>query len=288
MENQRRIWLIDNSASGSNSDKALDLLEETCGDAGFHVAHRTMFPRYELPSPAMLDAAGIDLLAIFAGDGTINSAISGLAGWGGEVLVLPGGTMNLLYHRLHGDREMEEVITAAAAGETVPARPSIVRGPSCDAFAGLMAGPGTSWSQVREAMRDTSIIEMAEHTVQAVEASFDGAMIACTDPPLGRREGYPLILLNPHEKEMEVLAYYAETPPQYLEQAFALIRRDFRSGPHDELGRTPRLRLASTDRRPFGLLVDGEPAEAEKHEAEFVLGAAEVDLLATEPDFWGK
>ena len=57
MENQRRIWLIDNSASGSNSEQALDLLEETCGDAGFHVAHRTMFPRYELPSPSVSSAA---------------------------------------------------------------------------------------------------------------------------------------------------------------------------------------------------------------------------------------
>jgi hypothetical protein len=284
MVTPRRIWLITNASSGSNDDEALELLEETCGDAGFHVAHRTQFPRYELPTPPVLDAAEIELVAIFAGDGTLNSTITELEGWGGAVLVLPGGTMNLLYHRLHGSRDMAEVIRAAAANETRRVRPSIVRGVGRSALAGLMAGPGTSWSHVREAMRETSIIEMAEHTIQAVEETLGGAAIACADPPFGRREGYPLILLNPHEEGIEVQAYHAETAGEYLEQSVALLKRDFREGPHDDLGRTDRIVLESTDGKPFGLLVDGETAETEGRRAEFVLARCEVDMLATQFD----
>lgn len=285
MHEPARIWLVDNSSSGSNDEEALGLLEQCCGDAGFHVAHRTHFPRYELPSPAMLDAAGIATVAVFAGDGTINAAINHLAGWPGAVLVLPGGTMNLLYHRLHGDREMEEVIAAAAAGEVVRTRPSIVRGPQGKALAGLMAGPGTSWNRVREAMRETAILEMAENLIEAIEETLGGAMIACLDPPLGRREGYPLVLLSPVAGGIEVLAYHAESAAEYLEQSFALLKRDFREGPHDDLGLATRVVLASTDGTPFGLLVDGEPALAEAPEMEFELGACEVDLLATAPDW---
>jgi len=282
MEHARPIWLIDNSSSGSNDDDTLRLLEETCGKCGFHVAHRTHFPRYELPSPAMLDAAGVGTVAVFGGDGTINAAIARLAGWTGAVLVLPGGTMNLLYHRLHGDRDMDDVVSAAAAGKAERVRPAILSGADKNTLAGLMAGPGTSWNHVREAMRDTSILQMAEHAIQAIEKTLGGAMIACKEPPMGRPEGYPLILLNPHEGGIEVIAYHAETAKDYLDQSFALLKRDFREGPHEELGRSDRVVLASTDGAPFGLLVDGEPAQGEGGEMTFTLATCEVDLLATQ------
>ncbi len=284
MADKRRLWLIDNQSSGSHTAEARSLLADRCGEHGFSIAQHTDFPRCELPDPAMLDAAGVDLVAVFAGDGTINSTINHLAGWTGAVLVLPGGTMNLLYHRLHGNREMEEVIGAVAAGLARRVRPTMVRGQNWKAFAGLMAGPGTSWNHVREAMRDNSIIEMAGHTVEAIEQSLGGALIACSEPALGRREGYPLILLHPTAEAIEVLAYHAETAMDYLGQTLALLKRDFRKGPHDELGRVQRLVLASTDGRPFGILVDGEPSRAEETETAFELAQSEVDLWATEAE----
>ena len=82
---------------------------------------------------------------------------------------------------------------------------------------------------------------------------------------------------------IDVSAYYAETAGDYLDQAWALVRRNFREGPHDSLGRARRLRLASTEGAPFGLLIDGEPADADAS-AEFSLAACGVDLLATERD----
>jgi hypothetical protein len=230
----------------------------------------------------MLDAAGIETVAVFAGDGTINTAINHLAGWSGAVLVLRGGTMNLLYHRLHGQRDMEEVIAATASGKAQRVRPQVVRAGELRALAGLMAGPGTSWNHVREAMRDNSILQMAEHAMQAIEESLGGAHVVCRDPPLGRREGYPLLLLNPEEGGIEVFGYHAETASEYLQQGVALLKRDFREGPHDALGFTPRLVLASVDGGPFGLLVDGEPAMAEESELSFEIVPCEVDLLATE------
>ncbi len=282
MGTNQPIWLITNASSGSNDDEALRLLEETCGDAGFHVAHRTQFPRYDLPSPAMLDTAGIGTVAVFAGDGTINSAINHLAGWHGAVLVLRGGTMNLLYHRLHGQRDMEAVVAAAAGGHARRTRPPIVRAGELRALAGLMAGPGTSWNYVREAMRDSSILQMAEHTIEAIGETLGGTPIACIEPALGRREGYPLVLLNPLDDGIEVTAYHAETAMDFLEQGVALLKRDFREGPHEDLGLVRRVVLASSDGKPFGLLVDGEPAQCDGPQMAFEIAPCEVDLLATE------
>ncbi len=283
MSAPRPIWLVNNASSGSNDDAALAALEACCGAHGFHVARRTVFPEQPLPAPAALAAAAIDRVAVFAGDGTVNAAIAGLAGWDGAVLVLPGGTMNLLYHRLHGDRTLEEVVAAVARGEAAPRRPGVIRSAYGDAFAGMLAGPGTSWGRVREAMREANVVELAAGAVEAIEQTLTGEMIACTEPALGRRQGYPLVMLTPHGSAIEVEAYYAETAGEYLEQAWALLRRNFREGPHDVLGHAPAVRLASTQGNPFGLLIDGEQAEAAP-QVEFRLAACEVDLLATEPD----
>ena len=281
MNASRPIWLVNNASSGSNDGAALAALETACGEHGFRVAHRTVFPEQDLPTPEILDAAGIDRLAVFAGDGTINAVIAGLAGWRGAVLVLPGGTMNLLYHRLHGERTLEETVAAAARGEAAIRRPSVIRSSCGDAFAGVLAGPGASWGRVREAMRAANVAELAAGTMEAIEQTLTGEMIACAAPPFGRPEGYPLFCLTPREGGIEVEAYYAETAGDYLEHAWALFRRNFREGPHDVLGQARTVRLASTEGNPFGVLIDGEPAEAAP-EVEFTLAACEVDLLATE------
>lgn len=277
------IWLVSNTSSGSNDDAALAALEACLEANGVRVAGRSVFPEDELPTPAKLDAARIECAAVFAGDGTINSVIAGLEGWGGAVLVLPGGTMNLLYHRLHGDLALEEVVARVASGKVVRCRPGVVRSECGDAYAGLLAGPGTSWGQVREAMREVDVAALAAGTVEAINASLGGEMIACVDPPLGRSEGYPLIMLTPHDHGIEVDAYYAESAAQYLEQTWALLRRNFREGPHDALGTAQALRLASTQGNPFGVLIDGEQADAAAS-VEFRLAACAVDLLATEAD----
>jgi hypothetical protein len=283
MDGDRTIWLVSNASSGSNDDAALDALDACFNEHGLRVAQRTVFPDENLPTPAALDAAGTDLVAVFAGDGTINSLIGALAGWSGAVLVLPGGTMNLLYHRLHGERPMDEVVAAVARGEAGVRRPGVIRCSHGDAYAGLLAGPGTSWGRVREAMREAAVVELAESTVAAIDETLAGEMIRCAEPPLGRREGYPLLCLEPGDEAIEVVAYHAETAGEYLEQAWALVRRNFREGPNEPLGSASAVRLASTRGNRFGLLIDGEQAEAAS-EVEFTLAASEVDLVATGPD----
>ena len=281
MDGKRDIWLVRNEASGSNDEDALAALEGCCAEAGFRIARQTCFPDEPLPGPDELDAAGIDLAAVFTGDGTANSLITALAGWGGAVLVLPGGTMNLLYHRLHGNRDMAEVFALAAAGEARRRRPGVIRCPQGTAMVDLLAGPGTSWYEVREAMRDADMLAVADSAAHALEETLGEPGIACRE--VGRAEGYPLVMLTPHDEGIEISGFHAETPGELVAQGWALLRRNFREGPHDVLGLLPRLMLESTDGEPYGLLLDGEKAEAPGAQ-EFVLAPCEVDLLATEAD----
>ncbi len=220
-------------------------------------------------------------MAIFAGDGTINAAIDRLAGWSGQVLILPGGTMNLLYHRLHGDREMDEVLRLVAAGKARPRRPGVIGCSQGVALAGLLAGPGTSWYDVRETMREGDVLGVVDSAAQAIGETLADPGIACREA--GSAEGYPLIMLTPHDEGIEVAAYHAETTTEFLSQSWALLRRSFREGPHDILGTFDRCTLASTDGEAFGILIDGEKHDAGPTE-EFELVACGVDLLATPRD----
>lgn len=283
MAGAQSIWLVVNEASGSNDEEAHDRLSQCCHGAGFRVERTVRFPDEALPTPAQLEAAGVGLVAAFAGDGTVNASVLALSGWSGAVLVLPGGTMNLLYHRLHGERELEEVVALAAAGEARASRPGVIACRAGTALAELLAGPGTGWSDVREAMRDGDVPAIAAGAASALGETIAAPGIRCRDPELGRAEGYPLVSLTATDGGIAVSGFYAETPGEFLQGGWAVVSRRFRDGPHDELGLAAQVTLASTAGEPFGMLIDGEKAESPGTE-EFRLVPCAVDLLATSPD----
>lgn len=277
----KTIWLAVNAASGSNSDAALLALETAFGNAACTIARRIGFPEDGTPSPDDLRREGVDMLAIFTGDGTVNSIVTGLYGWEGEVLVLPGGTMNLLAQRLHGEAEPAEIIAKVAAGQARPIRPTLVRSRYGDGLAGILAGPGTAWGEVREALRETDVIGTLKGAAEAIGESTAGPKVYCREPACGREEGYSAIQVTPLADGLAVEGYYAETIADYAKQGIALLRRNFREGPHDSLGCHGSVRLACPEGETMGLLIDGEPADAAANEETFTLARCEVDLLAT-------
>ena len=84
--------------------------------------------------------------------------------------------------------------------------------------------------------------------------------------------------LTPLATGIEVEGYGADTIAEYLAQGMALLRRDFRAGPHDQLGFHPRLRLSSVDGSPIELMLDGE-RDCGPAEMQFSLAELKVDLL---------
>ena len=76
------------------------------------------------------------------------------------------------------------------------------------------------------------------------------------EPALGKPEGYPAVRVYPAEGRMIVDGYAAETMVDYAMQGLALLRRDFREGPHDELGDHPAIECVSDE--PIELMIDGE------------------------------
>lgn len=275
-----KIWLVHNKSSGSNDEDALAALRDAFGAAGLDLVGDTCFPRDDAPRSADLDSMQADTIAIFAGDGTISSIVAGLAGWQGTVLPLPGGTMNMLARRLHGDATALEIVARFQSGIVERVRPSVLQSRHAVGLTGALAGPGTAWADVREALREPSLKELVSTASEAISSSTGGAKVMCLDVECGREEGYTAITLTPREDGIEAAGYYTESLADYARHGVALLQRDFRNGPNEPLGRHRKMRLASSDKEPMGLLIDGESYEGGVEE-EFELGTSHVDFWAT-------
>lgn len=277
----RSFTLVVNRRSGSYDREVIDAILASANDLGCGKTREIRIPDDDCPGPDDLEEN--ELLAIYAGDGTVNATITGLYGWNGAVLVLPGGTMNLLSKRLHGDVEWRVILEKVAGGEAQRIRPNIIRTGQGDAMAGVMAGPGTSWNEVREAMRDTDVAAVASGTVAAFGETTGGARVAIVDPRIGREEGYPMIEVFPAAEGMDMQCYHADDAGEFIVQLGALLTRDFRNGPNECFGPLDGFVLAANDAEPMGLMLDGEPVSAGPRE-KLAVARCEVDLLATSVD----
>lgn len=280
MERFDRAWLVVNSASGSNTPEALDDLRDCLCNHAIAAVRTTGFPDEELPSPAALEAAGVPLVIIYAGDGTVNAAVRALAGWPGALLVLPGGTKNLLSKRLHGDYQHTDIVALVQHGGALRRRINVVRCEQGEALGGLLAGPGARWGEVREAMRELDLSAVASGAAEALAEMTGAAMVRCVRPDLGARDGYPLIEMTPGEHGVQLDAFHAETAGEFAAQGLAILRRNFHDGPHDRLGVVERVSIETVDGSPLELLLDGEAATGGPR-VEFAVASCEVDLLAT-------
>lgn len=271
-------WLLVNAASGSNDDAAIR--ELLTAFAGVDVVPQRIVdvPRDGVPPHLHLTEVGVSRVAIFAGDGTLNSVVTGLDGWGGEILVLPGGTANLLARALHGDRLASEIVRDLPG--LAPVRRPCIHTAQGTALIEVLAGPGATWSDVREGLRDGDLPGVASSSFTAIRQSTVGPMVAISDPPLGRPEGYSGVRLEVVEGGMFIEGYGADTVGDYLLQGLALLRRDYRQGPHDDLGTVRDLTCRSLGSEPIELMIDGERRTGTTEER-FSLAELAVDLLAS-------
>jgi hypothetical protein len=277
MRDSGDTWLIYNGASGSHDDQALRDLLGALAAAG-HAPARVVDCKDGTPDAAEADAARVGLVVIHGGDGTMSRTLRDLEGFPGAALALPGGTFNLLARELFGERDPLAIVGLLAAGALSRVRRTCIRGDGVLALAELLAGPGAKWADVREGLRDSNIGEVIARGWDAAANSAVGPMIAVTQPARGRAEGYAGVRLCPRPQGMTIDGYAAEGLGDYVQQGIAILKRDFRDGPHDELGAARAVTCRSLAGEPIPLMVDGERSEGAS-ELAFSLDTFDCDLL---------
>jgi hypothetical protein len=275
------LWLIINAASGSYSAAALADLLATMEASGCAPERVIRLPEDDLPTGMALAASGVRTLAVFTGDGTINSAATRAEGWDGALLVLPGGTMNLLSKSLHGDVPVHVIIDhLGTANHRRISRPA-VRTSQGTALVEVLAGPGAMWADVREGVRDFDLGAIAETFTNALRETREGPGVTIADCATAKPDGYRALRIAPEDEGLRAEGYDFSDLADFAAQGFAmLVKRDFRQGPHDDLGHFAAIDCHSTG--PIPLMIDGERRQGEAAER-FERIMFPVDFITTKP-----
>lgn len=254
----RRLWFVSNIASGSATHEACEAIEASFATHGLALAGRTRFPDEPLPDAATLDAAGADTLALFAGDGTINTAVCRLAHWGGTFLILPGGTMNLLAKALHDTLDPREIVARAQRARPI-ALPFVEAGPH-RAFVGLILGPAASWVHAREATRKRRFAGLPRALRHAWRRTF-GRGIRIEAAGL-RRHGYQAAYVTPRAGgSLAVAAVDAREWRAITQLGWSWLTGDWARAHAVDQAVTPTLQVLG--HKPVLALFDGEPVMLE-------------------------
>lgn len=271
-----RPALVCNLRSGSSDEALVGRLTEICDAAGAPLLRTFILPDNDLPSAATLEGDGIDLLLVLSGDGTLNAAAGKLETWGGAMLPLPGGTLNLFHKTLHGDRSPEDILHDALAGKAQSVHPPTILCDAGRAYIGVIAGPTTAWAEVREQFRSLSLSGLAETIPEAIDATLygDGVRIRGSD------ESFQAINLTPKPDRILAEGLITDSAGSILSHGIAWLGGDFREGPSVDL--SERRAVVIESKGSIGLLLDGEPAELPSG-ATYRLEASPLAFLATAP-----
>lgn len=277
MDTHGETWLIYNGASGSHDDDALRAMVDAMGAAG-HAPTKVVDCKDGTPDAAEANRGGLGLVAVHGGDGTLSRTIAGLEGFSGRVLPLPGGTFNLLAREIFGERSPLDIIEMLGAGHLAVRRRNCIRGDGVLALCELLAGPGAKWADVREELREANVGEMLVKGWDAATTSTVGPMVGLSEPQAGREDGYAGLRFCPKADGIAIEGFAAEGLGDYLQQGMAILKRDFREGPHDDLGIVPTVECRSLEGDPIPLMIDGERSEGSSS-IRFSLDRLDVDLL---------
>ena len=255
----KRTLLIINANSGNAQAVGEEELVQSLLAAGFNVITRINVADDDLPDRGALENANVEVVVALSGDGTISGVCEKLTGWPGSILVLPGGTMNLLSRRLHGDVDLAELLAKLPDAELTAAPVSVVCVERREVLTGLTAGPSTRWGEVREGIRQGDMASLAETVPSAWSETLakDGVWIDGNT-----RETYAGIFVEPVDVgTLTVIAFRANNLGDMVGHGIAWLRRDFREGPRDDLGNMPAVTIMGDD-PTTGLLIDGEVDES--------------------------
>lgn len=251
------LWFIYNPRSRTADEALARQIEDAFAKGGQPVARKLALGDDPLPAADDLREAGVTLLVELSGDGSINALASSLDGWEGALLVLPGGTMNLLSKTLHGDAAPLEIVERVLAGRCRRRTVPTIRHDGLIAYTGIIAGPTAAWGDVREDLRKGDLPALGQDAVHAVKATFDEPGV-CVD---GTEGDYPAIFIEPGEDALRVSAVRAAHAGDLLAHGWAWLMGDFRKGPFTPLEAAAEITLRSSGRR-IELLVDGEQMKA--------------------------
>lgn len=211
-----------------------------------------------------------DLFVVWGGDGTLKAALETVGQATPNLLLLPGGTMNLLPKSIHGEKTWDQIVSDVIAA---PKRTFLPAGKVNDElfFCAMLAGAPAHFAEARESLRRGELVKAAAEAKVAMDTlnslhldarygdgySFDGGRLPTTSI-IGAVVGS----LTKEGKGMEVAALASPTAGGALNVVWTSFFSDWRSAPGVTVVPATSLEIGNGDGGDIPVIVDGEHIEA--------------------------
>jgi diacylglycerol kinase family enzyme len=214
-----------------------------------------------------------DLFVVWGGDGTIRSALTIVGPITPNLLILPGGTMNLLPRSIHGEKAWDMVLRDVLKG---PKLKSLSAGEvNGDRFyCAMMAGAPAYFAEARESVRRGDLAKAAAQTGAAIEvlktmhlqATYsDGYSFAGTALPTSSFVGAIIGSLTKAGRGMEVASLANPTTTGAMNVVWTSFFTDWRNAPGVEVAPATSLDIGAEDGGDIPVIADGEHMQPAPH-----------------------
>ncbi len=257
----KAIALI-NPAAGSVGADGRRRLQNVFSGAGLGNADIVTFdPDAGLSQMRKLIASEPDVLVVWGGDGTHRTALTAAGNKFSRLLLLPGGTMNLLTKWIHGPKPWDVVLRSALAGRTQRVLDAGAVGEELF-FCAMLAGVPAQFAQAREDVRAGNLgrafhdvgvaLDVAHHLHLKAQADDttdlpQGNVVAALIGPLSRASG-----------QMEVGGLSVPTTVAALSFAWTCVRSDWDHQTGADLRPAGRITVSDPQGRDIPVIMDGE------------------------------
>lgn len=257
-----KLGIIVNEKSGSVPLDGWDQLVAAIAEAG----HAPIVPRNleaDLEQQvADLAAAGAEAIAVWGGDGTICAVLQSANGVV-PVLVLPGGTMNLLPKRLHnGELDWKKVVHAVLANP----QPSWISAGEVAGqrfYVAALFGQLTHLGASREAVREGSLLEAVSVLTDRDTLDIETNILIEVDQP-GKQRDFPATaaaVLPAEEGGLEIAVIAPDSHLDLVASAMDALVRGWREGAHFHADGATVIRMHHAQGNSIPATIDGEPCE---------------------------
>lgn len=261
-----KLGIIVNERSGSVPEDGRAELELEIHDAG-HKAIVPVDPEADLQDQvAGLMAQDVDAIAVWGGDGTICAVLQTTNGKT-PVLVLPGGTMNLLPKRLHhGEMDWKKIVrsvlenpkpTWISAGEVAGQR----------FYVAALFGQLTHIGASREAAREGSILEAVSILTDRSALDIETSILIEVFQTDMRRE-FPATaaaVIPADEGGLEIAVIAPDSHLDLAATAMDAMIKGWREGAHFHADNASAIRMNHAKGSSIPATIDGEPHEPGEH-----------------------
>jgi diacylglycerol kinase family enzyme len=264
-----KTFALYNPGSGSVAADGGDKLRAALEANGVYGAEIVEIDRTDCNTQLkQLAAKEPDLFIVWGGDGTLRTALHLVGKATPNLLLLPGGTMNILPRAIHGEKPWDQVLKETLAA---PKRMMLPAGQVNDDFfyCAMLAGAPARLAEAREAVRHGELVK----AVTAAAAALD--TLNTMELTASYREGYNFereqlpptsvigALVGPmaRDAEMEFFALADSNAGAALNVIWSSFMSDWRTAPGVTIVPGQSLKIESADGH-IPVIVDGESIEA--------------------------